>query len=175
VQKGSMSKYCISEECIFVEKFTDGERPILSYCIEKIQDSDILYVWRLDKLGRTLKELSLACDTLKKKGVRLFSISENIDSVEMLSFFEIINIFCQFEKNSAQERTKFAIREARKHGTVIGRRKKLTQEEVINVVTMYCADVPIKNILATYNIAKSCLYSYLRRSKIPLKKSQKAE
>lgn len=141
------------------------ERPGLNEAISYMREGDALVVWKLDRLGRTLKGLIQFITRLHERGINFISLQENIDTTTSTGklIFHIFGALSEFERDIIIERTKAGLNAARARGRVGGRKKKLTPEKVRQVQQLYAAkNVPIKDICATFNIAKPTLYKYLK-------------
>ena len=83
--------------------------------LKALREGDTLVIWRLDRLGRSLKELISLADDLKRKGVQLRSVTEGIDTTtiggELL--FHLFGAIAQFERNLIRERTRAGLASAR--------------------------------------------------------------
>ena len=107
------------------------ERPGLTKCLATLQSGDILVVWRLDRLGRSMRHLITLVEDLRNKGVGFRSLNEGAIDTSYASGELIFNIFsalAQFERQLIQERTKAGLAAARARGRKIDRRK-ITADE----------------------------------------------
>lgn len=126
---------------IFQESMSGGShKPKLQEAISQLREGDVLVVWKLDRLSRSLKDMlfSLEKITAAKAGFR--SITENVDTTtaagRMLA--SMLGAFAEFEKSMVRERTLIGLAEARAQGRKGGRRHILSahqrQEAVRQVV-----------------------------------------
>ena len=95
------------------------ERPGLAKCLATLQSGDILVVWRLDRLGRSMRHLITLVEDLRNKGIGFRSINEGAIDTTCASGELIFNIFsalAQFERRLIQERTKAGLAAARARG-----------------------------------------------------------
>tara|TARA_R110001592_G_C13180977_1_gene750894 strand:+ start:89 stop:667 length:579 start_codon:yes stop_codon:yes gene_type:complete len=107
------------------------ERPQLGKLLDALRPGDIVVVWRLDRLGRSTKDLIELIETLKDKGVEFVSLTESIDTTTATGelVFGIFAAIAQFETNLISDRTKAGLESARKRGRVGGRKPKLTLKQ----------------------------------------------
>ncbi len=153
-------------EKIFTEKIsgTVAERPELNKLKEQLRKGDTLVVWRLDRLGRSLKDLIEWVNYLDTQGVAFKSIQEGFDtstSGERL-VFHMFGALAEFERNLIQERTMAGLTAARSRGRVGGRPKKLNEAKQKMARQMYDAHNPITEICEALQISKPTLYKYLQ-------------
>jgi DNA invertase Pin-like site-specific DNA recombinase len=120
LQKNAMDKVGVSR--IFSEHVSGvkTKRPELMDCLGYLRKGDTLVVWKLDRLGRSLKELIAILDDLKERGVAFKSLTESIDTSTAAGelFFHIFGAFAQFERSLISERTKAGLAAA----AALGRR-----------------------------------------------------
>jgi DNA invertase Pin-like site-specific DNA recombinase len=140
------------------------DRPILKKLLEFIREGDILVVWRLDRLGRTLRGLIDLIQELKEKGVEFVSIQENINTSTASGrlFFHINGAFAEMERELISERTKAGLEAARARGVRGGRKFKLSPEKIKDMKEMYKSkDVAVADICDLFKISRPTLYNYL--------------
>lgn len=142
-----------------------AQRPGLEEAIEFARQGDLLVIWRLDRLGRSLKNLIQLVTELEDRGVGLKSLHESIDTSSSSGklVFHMFGALAEFERNLIIERTNAGLSAARARGRVGGRPPALTKEEQKTVVAMYKSKQhTIKDICSMANISKPTLYKYLK-------------
>lgn len=121
-------------ERIYQEKMTGAtrQRPELDACLNMLREGDTLLVWRLDRLGRSLKDLVEIVTSLEDRGVSFRSLTENIDtsSTGGKLIFHIFGALAEFERNLISDRTKAGLAAARARGRKGGRRPKMTANDI---------------------------------------------
>jgi DNA invertase Pin-like site-specific DNA recombinase len=129
-------------ERIFHEKASGGrwDRPELHRLLEQLRNGDIVVVWKLDRLSRSLKDLLLTLEKIKKADADFQSLTEAIDTATPAGrmMMQIVGSFAEFERAMLRERTKNGLDAARQEGRIGGRRPKLTQQqqkEITELVT----------------------------------------
>lgn len=129
-------------ELVFEEKMSGGrwDRPELHRLLGQLRISDVVVVWKLDRLSRSLKDVLLVMEKIEKAGADFQSLTEAIDTSTPAGrmMMQIVGSFAEFERAMLKERTKSGLDSARKEGRIGGRRAKLTvqqQKEVISLVT----------------------------------------
>jgi DNA invertase Pin-like site-specific DNA recombinase len=128
-------------ERVFQEKASGGrwDRPELHRLFDHLRKGDVLVVWKLDRLSRSLKDLLLILEKLKGAGADFQSLTEAIDTATPAGrmMMQIVGSFAEFERAMLRERTRTGLDAARQEGRVGGRRPKLSpqqQKEVIDLV-----------------------------------------
>jgi DNA invertase Pin-like site-specific DNA recombinase len=154
---------------IFTDKQTGTrfDRKEFLAALDYLNEGDTLVVWKLDWLGRSLKQLIETVENLQKRNINLVSLTEHIDTTTATGklFFQFIALLAEFERNLISERTKAGLEAARARGRVGGRPMvKVTDTKVIIAKQLHASNTPIKTILKTLNIKKSTLYRYLNMS-----------
>ena len=120
-------------ERLYTEKASGGrwDRPELHRALEQLRPGDVLVVWKLDRLSRSLKDLLhvMDCIELAKAGFR--SITEAIDTTTPAGrmMMQMLGAFAEFERAMTRERTRAGLDAARQKGRIGGRRSKLNQEQ----------------------------------------------
>ncbi len=141
-----------------------AERPGLRQALEQLREGDTLVVWRLDRLGRSLKDLIVRAEELKEMGVGLKSLQEAIDTTSSGGqlIFHIFGALAEFERNLIRERTHAGLSAARARGRKGGRRKVLDAKQRAHAVDLYKArDLTAKEISALMGISRQTLYHYV--------------
>lgn len=164
-------------EMIFKETVSGAkkERPQLKKLLEQIRKGDVIVVYKLDRLGRSLKHLLEIVEILNTKNVALQSLNDNIDTTTPQGrlFFNISASFAEFEKDLIRERTKAGLVAARERGKKGGRRKGLSkeaQQKAIIAENYYNEGIKSVNEIATdLKISKMTLYKYLRERNVEIK------
>ena len=136
----------------------------MTKAIEMLRKDDTLVVWRLDRLGRSLKDLIERVGYLEEEGVGFKSIQESIDTTTAGGklVFHIFGALAEFERNLIRERTKAGLAAAKARGRLGGRKKALSKDKQKLVVELYQEKkMPVKDICETFGITKPTLYNYV--------------
>ncbi len=144
------------------------ERPGLQEALAYLRPGDTLVVWRLDRLGRSMKHLIDTVTMLEERGIGLQSLQESIDTTTSGGrlVFHIFGALAEFERNLIRERTQAGLQAARARGRKGGRRSKLDAKKVDLLYQLYDERKhSIQELCAIMGIAKSTLYDYLDRRK----------
>lgn len=115
------------------------DRPELEKCLERLEKGDTLVVWRLDRLGRSLRDLLQIVDRLDKSGINFISLKERFDTSTAAGrlVFHFFAALTQFEKELIRERTMAGLSSARARGRLGGRKRLLTTQQTRVVKTMW--------------------------------------
>ena len=174
LQVSELEKYGC--ERIFKEKISAiKERPELEKLMNHIRPGDVVVVWKLDRLGRSLRHLIDLVQTFKDQEVDFVSLSDSIDttSAQGRLIFNIFASFAEFERELISERTKAGLEAARKKGRVGGRKPGLTKEAQTKAWAAYHLDqqqdIPVQDIIKQLNVSKATYYRYLDWAKMNLK------
>ena len=127
-------------------------------------DGDTLVVWRLDRFGRSLKDLVGKMETLEEKGVGFKSLTEGIDTTTAQGrlTFHIFGALAEFERELARERTMAGLRAARARGRTGGRPRALEDDDLPQVqALMRDPGVSTRQICERFDISKATLYRYI--------------
>ena len=153
-------------EKIYHDKISGAraDRPGLQKVLELARAGDTLVIWRLDRLGRSLKDLIAIAETLKEQSIGLKSLQEGIDTTTSTGqlMFHLFGALAEFEKNLINERSKAGLNAARARGKLGGRPKSLDHNQRQLVVKLYQdRQHSIGEICQMMSISKPTLYSYL--------------
>lgn len=142
-----------------------ADRPGLKKLKEELREGDTLVVWRLDRLGRSLKHLIEWINELQALGIGFESLQESITTTTSTGqlLFHIFGALAEFERNLIRERTKAGLAAARARGRLGGRPKQLGSRKRELVLNLYRdREHTVKEICQMMGISKPTLYQYLR-------------
>jgi len=169
LQIDALTKAGIPKASIFMDKISGAktDRPGLAKCLATLQSGDILVVWRLDRLGRSMRHLITLVEDLRSRGVGFRSLNEGAIDTTCASGELIFNIFsalAQFERRLIQERTKAGLAAARARGRNGGRPKIGAEETKVVLAKKLHADksLEIDDICKTLRMSRSTFYRYVR-------------
>lgn len=153
-----------------------ADRPILDGLISHVREGDVLIIWKLDRLGRSLKNLVDIINLLSQKKVGLQSLSDPVDTTTTHGrlIFNIFASLAEFERDIIYERTKAGLSSARARGRVGGRPSGLSKKAMsvaCAAETLYLErKLSVRQIAEQLGIGKNTLYSYLRYRDVPIGK-----
>jgi DNA invertase Pin-like site-specific DNA recombinase len=137
------------------------DRPGLTQALSFVREGDTLIVWKLDRLGRTMKGLILLIEELKTRGIHFKSIQDNIDTTTPAGqlFFHMNAAYAQYERDIIRERTHAGLKAARARGRQGGRPRKLTGKRAEMAVAMLNDPTnDIDDICDTFGVSRPTLY-----------------
>ncbi len=142
--------------------------------LEQVREDDVIVVWKLDRLGRSLKHLVGLVSALIDKGVGLKSLNDPIDTTSSQGrlIFNISASLAEFERDLIRERTQAGLQAARARGRKGGRPKGLSvaaQKKAIAAEALYKEGrLSVGEITENLDISKATLYSYLRHRRVEI-------
>ena len=171
---------------IFTDVITGklASRPEWDKCLDYLREGDVLVIVRLDRIGRSVKNLIEVVNSLGEAGVDLLVLDQNIDTTTPAGkfMFHILASLAEFERDLIRERTMDGLAAARARGRKGGAKPKLGPGQVATLYTMYDAMMPVPGqrlgsaeqpkmmpqytaaqIAEALHIDRSTLYDYLKR------------
>jgi DNA invertase Pin-like site-specific DNA recombinase len=151
-----------------------AERPVLTKLMDAIRAGDVLVIWKLDRLGRSLRNLIDIVNDLLQRKVGLKSLSDPIDTTTSHGrlTFNLFASLAEFERDLIRERTSAGLTAARARGRTGGRPKGLAQsaeQTACAAETLYReGKLSSQQIASHLGISKSTLYAYLRHRRVPI-------
>jgi DNA invertase Pin-like site-specific DNA recombinase len=141
-----------------------AERPGLTEALAFLRPDDTLVVWRLDRLGRSLKDLVARVEELRNRGIGFRSLHETIDTTSSVGKFQfhVFSALAEFERDLIRDRTMAGLRAARARGRLGGRRREMTADKLrMASRLMKDPEVSIQEICKTLGVSRSTLYRYV--------------
>jgi DNA invertase Pin-like site-specific DNA recombinase len=168
LQRDALLKAGVSPKHLYTDKITGTkqERPGLEQALSHLREGDTFVVWRLDRLGRSLKHLIETVAALQKQHIGFKSLTENIDTATATGqlVFHLFGALAEFERNLITERTMAGLEAARARGRKGGRPKLNTSRSKVAMAKKLYADQTnsIADICRTLQISRATLYRYLK-------------
>ena len=141
-------------------------RQELETALDMLREGDTLVVWRLDRLGRSLKHLIELIGELEERGVGFKSLQESIDTASPSGrlVFHVFGALAEFERNLIRERTRAGLDAARARGRKGGRPSKLDAKRQALAVKLYQEKQhSIDEVCSMFGISRPTLYAYIGR------------
>lgn len=159
-------------EEVFQERVsgTSRARPELDACLRTLRKGDTLVVWRLDRLGRSLKDLVEIVHGLEGREVAFQSLTESIDtsSAGGRLVFHLFGALAEFEHNLIVDRTKAGLAAARARGRKGGRRPKMTKNDTKKAAAMLQnPDITKTEVAEHFGVSRVTLNAALQREGYP--------
>ena len=154
---------------IYCDKISGSkaDRPELNRLRESLRSGDTLVVWRLDRLGRSLRDLIDWVAWLDEMEITLHSLNEQINTAHYTGklVFHLFAALAEFERDLIRERTLAGLAAARARGRLGGRKAKLNDSDIRQLKAMHKDhSISIGEICERFSIAKTTLYRYLRKT-----------
>ena len=145
---------------------TRTERPGLSKALEQLRENDTFVVWKLDRLGRTVKGLIEFVADLEKKKIHFKSITDHIDTSTPAGrfFFHVMASLAQMERELIIERTLAGLDAARVRGRIGGRKRLMSSSKIESAKKLLASGIPPKEVAANLAISIPTLYRWIPAS-----------
>jgi DNA invertase Pin-like site-specific DNA recombinase len=156
----------------------DRSRPVLEQTLAELGEGDVLVVWKLDRLGRSVVDLeNIISKELAAKGIGFVSITDGIDtstnggqltlSTEML--VGMLAVMARFERGLIRERVTNGVAAAKRNGTrsgkAIGRPRKLTDDDLDLLVELWDHGTPVASLAKKWDVDQATIYRAYKRAK----------
>jgi DNA invertase Pin-like site-specific DNA recombinase len=152
---------------VFEERVSGAraDRAGLRQALDYVRDGDVLIVWKLDRLGRSLQHLIETVATLEKRGAGFRSITEAIDTTTPGGrlVFHLFGALGQFEKDLIQERTRAGLAAAAARGRKGGRKPVITAEKLERARAIIGKGLTVREAAVRLKVGKTALYAALRQ------------
>ncbi len=169
LQIDALKKAGCTDTYIYREQITGSkiERPELRRMLDRLRAGDIVVIWKLDRLGRSLADLVHLVTEIQGKNAGLQVLEDSIDTTTPQGklFFHIFAAVAEFEREIIRERTKAGLESARVRGRKGGRPPGLSKDAQIKAaaaVSLYHQKRSVVEICQTLSISKKSFYKYLK-------------
>ena len=163
LQKEALLK--VGCEKIYEDKIsgTTKQRPGLDKALDVLRAGDTLIVWKLDRLGRSIKNLISLISDLNSKDIHFKSITDSIDTSTPSGrfFFHIMASLAQMERELIAERTKAGLNAAKKLGRIGGRKRKMTKSKIIAAKKLLDSGIAPKDVAQNLGVSLATLYRWI--------------
>ena len=155
------------------------DRPGLAACLKSLQPGNVFVVWKLDRLGRSLKHLGEVVEDLNRRGVGLQVLTGAGAQIDTTTanrrlVFGIFAALAEFEAELVRERTRAGLAAARARGRLGGRPRKMTREKLTLAMSALAVRDSKPTVVAqNLNIARTTLYEYLNGDGSPKEAGQR--
>lgn len=151
---------------IYEEKLSGAkkDRPELIQCLKSLRAGDILIVWKLDRLGRSLQHLIDVVTDLENRQIGFQSLTENIDTTSPTGklIFHIFGSLAEFERGLIRERVKAGLDAAKKKGKKFGRPDALNETDKTMALAMFNGGATKIDIARHFKVTRQTIYTLLK-------------
>ena len=153
---------------VFEDKLSGAhiDRPGLAKTLEMLREGDTLVVWKLDRLGRSVKQLVDLVGDLHKRGVQFKSLTDSIDTGTPSGrfFFHVMASLAEMERELNAERTRAGLEVARQLGRKGGRKPKMTDSKIDSAKTLLANGIAPKDVAKNLGVSLPTLYRWVPAS-----------
>ncbi|EOT4178661.1 recombinase family protein [Escherichia coli] len=153
---------CAGCELIFEDKIsgTKSDRPGPKKLLRTLSAGDTLVVWKLDRLGRSMRHLVVLVEELRERGVNFRSLTDAIDTSTPMGrfFFHVMGALAEMERELIVERTRAGFAAARQEGRNGGRKPKLTVEQWEQAGRLIESGIYQQQVALIYDLGISTVY-----------------
>ena len=153
---------------IFEDKVsgTRADRPGLTRALEMLREGDTLVVWKLDRMGRSVKQLVNLAGELRKRGVQFKSLTDAIDTGTTSGrfFFHVMASLAEMERELTVERTRAGLEIARQLGRKGGRKPKMTESKIESAKKLLSNGIPPRDVAKNLGVSIPTLYRWVPAS-----------
>ena len=153
---------------IFDDKISGSraERAGLAKALEILREGDTLVVWKLDRLGRSVKNLVDLVGELHKQGIQFKSLTDAIDTATPSGrfFFHVMASLAEMERELTIERTRAGLEIARQLGRKGGRKRQMTDSKIESAKKLLANGVPPRDVAKNLGVSVPTLYRWIPAS-----------
>lgn len=142
---------------------TKAGRPGLAKALDALREGDTLIVWKLDRLGRSVKDLLDFAGGLNDRGIGFVSLTDSIDTTTASGrfFFNVMASLAQMERELMVERTQAGLQAAREQGRVGGRKRVMTEAKIRSARKLLSQGTPPREVASSLGISVPTLYRWV--------------
>ncbi|WP_312654848.1 recombinase family protein [Kluyvera ascorbata] len=149
-------------ELIFEDKISGraADRPGLKKLLRTLSAGDTLIVWKLDRLGRSMRHLVVLVEELRERDINFRSLTDSIDTSSPMGrfFFHVMGALAEMERELIIERTRAGLAAARAEGRIGGRRPKFTLEQWAQMGRLIATGESRQRVALIFDVGISTLY-----------------
>lgn len=145
---------------------TRADRPGLAKTLEMLREGDTLVVWKLDRLGRSVKQLVDLVGELYEQGIQFKSLTDAIDTSTPSGrfFFHVMASLAEMERELTVERTRAGLEVAKQLGRKSGRKPKMTNSKIESAKRLLASGMPPKDVAKNLGVSVPTLYRWIPAS-----------
>lgn len=142
---------------------THAERPGLTKALEMLRIGDTLVVWKLDRLGRSVKNLITLVGDINSKGIHFRSLTDSIDTSTPSGrfFFHVMASLAEMERELIVERTRAGLEVAKALGRKGGRKRTMTDSKIDSAKKLLSSGIPPRDVAKDLGVSLATLYRWI--------------
>ncbi len=143
-----------------------AERSGLAKAQEALREGDTLVIWKLDRLGRSVKHLVDMVEQLREQGIQFKSLTDAIDTGTPSGrfFFHVMASLAEMERELTVERTRAGLEVARQLGRKGGRQRQMTESKIKSAKKLLISGVPPRDVASNLGVSVPTLYRWIPAS-----------
>lgn len=157
-------------DVIYEDKITgtSRRRPGLDKALKATRPGGKLVVWKLDRLGRSLRHLMDVAESLRSRGVEFVSLTEQIDTTTSVGelFFHVLGAVAQFERTLIVERTRAGLAVAKANGVKLGKPRSLTTAQAIEADNLMRGGLTAEEVARQFGVGRATIFRSRARERI---------
>jgi DNA invertase Pin-like site-specific DNA recombinase len=177
MQIDALKRAGVLDDNLWVEKVSgvSSRRPQRDLALIDARDGDTFVVWRLDRLGRSVSDLYKQVETMRDRGVKFRSLTDNVDTSTTMGklMFGIFAVLAEFERNQTIERTLAGMASARARGRMPGRAPKLTAKKLEQARDLIKAGWSVAEVSAKFKVSDNAIYRYFPSAELEKIRTEK--
>lgn len=143
------------------------KRPGLDLALARVGQGDQIIVWRLDRLGRTFRQMVDIGELVRERGANIISLTEGIDTAQITGemMFRLISVLADHEHRVTMQRTEAGLLAARTRGTKSGRKRKLSADDAIKAMTMMGTGMKAERVAEHLSVGRATVFRAIARQR----------
>ncbi|MGE7864546.1 recombinase family protein [Bacillus mobilis] len=164
MQLDELQRYGCEEIITEKESGAKKDRKELQLLLSKLRKDDILVVYKLDRLGRTMHQLVNLLQEFNEKGIHFVSIKDGIDTSTTMGrfLFHIFGAMAEMEREVINERVISGVAAAKARGREGGRKKAHTPQQIQGMIEMLASGKTKVEVCEMFDVARATLYRYIK-------------
>lgn len=164
MQVDALLRAGVHPDAIHVEKVSAAaaNRPVLEWALDELRPGDTFVVWRLDRMGRSLRDLMDKMDRIKAAGAQFRSLTEQFDTTTPLGkmYFVFSGMVAEFERDMIVERTRAGVRMAAKNGVKFGPKRKLNATQIKQAQKLRDSGLSLREVGKRMGVSHTTIEQY---------------
>ncbi len=168
LQRDALRDAGVDERHLYEDRASGArdDRPGLKACLDFARKGDVLIVWKLDRLGRSLAHLISIINLLKQRGVGFRSLTESVDTTTAMGqfTFNLFGALAEYERSLITERVNAGLAAAKRRGRIGGRPRRMEDEQLVVARELLADGKSVSAVARLVGVARSTLVDSLGRT-----------